>query len=356
MTDRSTYRTLLIAEYTLGLLDPAEAAQAQRLLGSDPQAVVDALKWEQALLELTDRLSPAQLSDTLWEEIAHALGMDAKAIAAYPLPLRPEQPTIDSSPPARQPQVTPSITPAVAPAAPAMPAPAPVAVPSAPTTPPAPRPAAPAPAPAKNTSQAVPAAIPTPPVSKQPPAQQQASTQQATKQAASTRWRIQPWHIGLAAVLLAAGILASRLIPSPPAAPPITVLEVAPTQGAILQAPGHSSTPGWVVTMTPHGDVLLHPRVQTEVPEQASVQLWTYSLSQPEPRSLGLIDPNLPVSVPAGLMGQIAPDQMFEMTQEPEGGSTSTGPSGPVLFIGQAVTFGQPVPAPVADADDGAKQ
>ncbi|MBP6018131.1 MAG: anti-sigma factor [Burkholderiaceae bacterium] len=347
MTDHTTDRTMLIAEYTLGLLTPTETAQAQRLLGSDPQAVVDALKWEQAFLELTDRLAPAQLSDSLWEEIAQALGMDATAIAAYPLPLRPEQTAIDNSPPVDLQQAAPSIAPTVAAVAPAIltPATAPqVATPFASPTPTVP---------AANASEPAPAPIASPQVSSKPSKRQQANTKKPADQTASTGWRLQPKHIGLAAGLLAIAILASRLIPGTPAVPPITILEVAPTLAAILQAPGHSSTPGWVVTMTPHGDVLLHPRVQTETPDQTSVQLWTYSLGLPEPRSLGLIDPNLPVTVPASLMGAIASDQIFEMTQEPEGGSASAGPSGPVLFIGQVVTFGLPVPTPAADTDSG---
>ncbi len=351
MTDRRTDRTLLIAEYTLGLLNPTETTQAQALLGSDPQAVVDALKWEQALLELTDRLAPAQLSDSLWEEVAQSLGMDAAAIAAYPLPLRPEQPATDSNALPPQPQASPPVVapsaaaPIVTPTASPMPTRAPLV--SAPDASPV--------AAAANKSEPVAAPMATQQISTKPsPQQQQTSPLKPAAPNVGTGWRLQPKHVGLAAGLLAIAVLASQLIPGTPAVPPITVLEVAPTQAAILQAPGHSSTPGWVVTITPQGDVLLDPRVQTEIPEQASVQLWTYSQGLPEPRSLGLIDPNLQVTVPADLMGAIAPDQIFEMTQEPEGGSASAGPSGPVLFIGRVVTFGQPAPAPQTNTDGSA--
>ncbi|NYT64935.1 anti-sigma factor [Alcaligenaceae bacterium] len=337
-TDHPTDRTLLIAEYTLGVLNPAETAQAQRFLGSDPQALIDALKWEQALLELTDRLAPAQLSDALWEDIALSLGINASHLAAYPLPLRPEQAVFDHSTPAQQTYTAAPV--AVTTASPAITASKPIAPPTEPI--------------ATFTATNIPDSISATTTASTPPKPPSAlvNTTSANTEKAQAKQRLHPQHLVLAAGLIAIAIIASRLIPSVPTAPPITVLAVAPTLAAILQAPGHSSTPAWVVTISPQGDVLLHPRVQTEVPERASVQLWTYSPSQPKPRSLGLIDPNLPVTVPASLIGVIDDDQMFEMTQEPEGGSASAEPSGPVLFIGQLVTFGQAMPVPQADADN----
>jgi anti-sigma-K factor RskA len=158
-------------------------------------------------------------------------------------------------------------------------------------------------------------------------------------------WRGATLVFGLIAVVLAT-------IPSTPAKPPVTVVEVAPTQAAILQAPGQSSTPGWIVTIDAQRNVLLSPQVRTDIPSDAAVQLWTRSKTMPQPRSLGLIDPNQPVTVPAALMGELSPDQLFEMTQEPAGGSPTASPSGPVLFIGRLVTFGKK--APVASPDGAA--
>src|SRR3546814_6561181 len=86
-------------------------------------------------------------------------------------------------------------------------------------------------------------------------------------------------------------------------------------------APGQSSTPAWIVTVDPQHNVLMSPKVRSDIPADASVQLWTHSKSMPAPRSLGLIDPNQPITVPATLMGTISPDQIFEMTLEPKGGS-----------------------------------
>ncbi len=161
--------------------------------------------------------------------------------------------------------------------------------------------------------------------------------------AASRGGNIWAWRI--ASVVFAAIALALALMPAKPAEPPVTIVQVAPTQAAILQAPGQSSTPGWVVTVDPQRNVLMQPRVRSDIAPDSSVQLWTHNKSLPQPRSLGLIDPNQPVTVPAALMGDLAPDQIFEMTLEPAGGSPNGSPTGPILFIGRTVTFGAP-PAP----------
>lgn len=157
-----------------------------------------------------------------------------------------------------------------------------------------------------------------------------------------------------AATAIFAGIaLVLAVIPSQPAQPPVNIVTVAPTQAAILQAPGQTSTPGWVVTFDPQGNVLMKPQVRSDIPADTSVQLWTRSASMPQARSLGLIDPNLPVTVPASLMGTLGEDQLFEMTLEPQGGSPNASPSGPVLFIGQVITFGAPEPATSPQGTDG---
>lgn len=143
-------------------------------------------------------------------------------------------------------------------------------------------------------------------------------------------------------LVFAALALAVSIIPSTPSEPPVTIVRVAPTQAAILQAPGQSSTPAWLVTFDAQRNVYMAPQVHTDVAAGSSVQLWTYNETLPQPRSLGLVDPNKPITIPATLMGELGKDQFFEMTLEPEKGSPTASPSGPVLFIGRVVTFGVP--------------
>lgn len=123
--------------------------------------------------------------------------------------------------------------------------------------------------------------------------------------------------------------------------PNVTVVEMQPVQGAILQAPGLSSSPAWSVTVDPQGNVLLIPQVHTEVQAEQSVQLWTQAPGQANSRSLGLIDPNRPITVPAALVERLENGQIFEMTLEQAGGSDTGQPQGPVLYIGSIVNFGK---------------
>lgn len=127
---------------------------------------------------------------------------------------------------------------------------------------------------------------------------------------------------------------------SRPDIPAIQIVQVAPTQAAILQAPGQSSTPGWLVTVDSYGTVRLDPQVKTSLQPDEAVQLWTRTAEGQDNRSLGLLDPNQAVTIPAKLIGVVVPGQIFEMTLEGQQGSTSGKPEGPILFIGQIVTFG----------------
>ncbi len=123
--------------------------------------------------------------------------------------------------------------------------------------------------------------------------------------------------------------------------PNVTVIEMQPVQGAILQAPGLSSSPAWSVTVDPQGNVLFVPHVHTDIQAGQSVQLWTQKPGQLDSLALGLIDPNRPITVPANLIGSLENGQIFEMTLEQEGGSTNGQPQGPVLYIGSMVNFGK---------------
>src|SRR5690606_38755849 len=52
-------------------------------------------------------------------------------------------------------------------------------------------------------------------------------------------------------------------------------------QVAIMQAPGLSSTPGWVLTVDSRQNLVLAPQVDIVVPETESVYLWTYHEQSP---------------------------------------------------------------------------
>ncbi|TAL86284.1 MAG: hypothetical protein EPN46_08710 [Candidimonas sp.] len=242
--EQAAHDRLLIAEYTLGLLSLQEAAQAQALLGSAPEAVVDALKWEDQFLGLADQLHPITPPANLLQHIQDSLGQ--------------------ASTPARSPRRWPHILMEI------------IAAP----------------------------------------------------------WRcIWLWRVLCVALALTAIMFAIK--------PKVFIQQLVPTQAAILQAPDQSSTPAWVGIFDKHHNLVLKPLVQTDVPASSSVQLWMHATESAPLRSLGIIDPNQPVTIPAATIGQIAPGQLFEITLEAKGGAPSGAPEGPILFIGRLVEIGQ---------------
>lgn len=300
---------ILIGQYTLGLLSPQETHRVQALLGRDAAAARCALHWEEAFLPLVDALPPTEPPTHVLEQVLAALDL--------PFPTEPDSvPSPASGMSAEKPE------PAI------RRAPKPTAIhPDASRLQTSHPPQRPSHLRTENDQ----AAASTRPGSDLPDGH--ATLTQDRKRRSRRVW------MGGAAGLTLVALLTLAFMPRQPAEPPIVVVEVAPSKGAILQAPGQSSTPGWVVTIDLENNVTLTPQVHTETPADVSVQLWTYSKSLRQPRSLGLIDPNQPVAIPAELMGEISEDQFFEMTLEPAGGSPTAEPTGPILFIGQVVTF-----------------
>lgn len=346
-------REILIAEYTLGLLNSHESSQAQQLLGEDAQAAAAALKWENNFLDLVDLLPPVNPGPQSLQRLQATLGHAPKPAAkpfskfaaaetAAPAAAGDQASRHAAAQAVSSRKNTEQETFTVAAALRTREKSAEQRL----NEPPVPAPDA-----AKSTatptikSSTAPTAIP--------------DTKSTIKTAAAKKPGLEPgyetkkgniWIWRIASGVFASIVIVLGLMPSEPAAPPITVVEIAPTMAAIMQAPGQSSTPGWVVTVDPQGNVLMNPQVRSDIPADASVQLWTYNKTMTQPRSLGLIDVNQPVTVPATLMGEIGPDQIFEMTQEAAGGSPTASPSGPILFIGRIVTFGRTAVNPPVEA------
>lgn len=106
---------------------------------------------------------------------------------------------------------------------------------------------------------------------------------------------------------------------------------------AVLQVPGESAKPGWVVTIDGDGTLNLESLVADQIPADHSVQFWTLIDPKDGPRSLGLIEPGKGAHLSAEQIGAVQAGQLFELTLEPEGGSPLNRPTGPVLYIGRAV-------------------
>lgn len=314
-----------IAEYTLGLLEPDDIARAHSLLGADDAAVVCALQWEARLLALTDVLTPLHPPADLLDRIHDTLGL-------------PRAPTPSATSAARPPVKAPE------------PVPEPRLLrPDLASVTAASQPAPTAPARDSRVTGASDASTQTPGKTRNAPTD---PTETFRREAASRRparrsifgalwfWRFLAASLGLLviALLLPKDIFRHEAALSaslePAASPAPTIVQV-----AVMQAPGTSSTPGWILTVDSRKNVMLEPKVDIVIPASDKVYLWTYLEHLPQPRLLGVIDPQTPLTLPVEVTGEVVPGQIFEMTQEP-GSSIPHEPSGPILFIGRSVSLG----------------
>ncbi|MDX3893325.1 anti-sigma factor domain-containing protein [Pusillimonas sp.] len=344
-----------IAEYTLGLLDPDEIAQAHSLLGADDNAVVSALQWEARLLELTDALTPLNPPGALLGRIQATLGLPRSVPAAPPRPA----PESAAARPARAPAPPSSAPPAsTAQSGMAMDFEPRLIRPDAASKPPeaaqAPRTARPAEPLGVATARREPPAVSDAPapepvrVRAAPPDPIEAFRPDAGALVPSRRaiWRsLWFWRALSAALAILAAVLvlpkdtfkhdpALSASLQPPTAPAPKIVQI-----AVMQAPGLSSTPGWVLTVDSRQNLVLAPQVDIVVPESESVYLWTYTEQSPHPRLLGVVDPARSLTLPVDVTGEVRPGQIFEMTQEPNIAPPQE-PDGPILFIGRTVSLG----------------
>ncbi|MEG0556662.1 MAG: anti-sigma factor [Comamonas sp.] len=128
----------------------------------------------------------------------------------------------------------------------------------------------------------------------------------------------------------AAAVLASVLLvreTAPPAAPRYFVVLAAP----------QSQSPGWLVQAQAEGRLRLVPLGTDTVPAEKSLQFWTKADGWSAPVSLGLVKPGEAIEVPVDKLPPLQPNQLFELTLEPAGGSPIGRPTGPIQFIGRAV-------------------
>ena len=140
------------------------------------------------------------------------------------------------------------------------------------------------------------------------------------------------WRFGAVAAALLAVFLGVRLLV--PAA-------TAPEGGryyAVLQSPDRKDA-GWIVEAAAGGKLRLVPLATTTVAPGKSLQFWTKPQGANAPTSLGLVPPNRVTEIDIARLPAMEGEQLFELTLEPEGGSTIGRPTGPILYVGRAVTL-----------------
>lgn len=158
-----------------------------------------------------------------------------------------------------------------------------------------------------------------------------ASPTPGTRPAASrTPWwqGLRLWQ-GLAGAALAMSLFLAVLLLSPAPTPERYV--------TLLQSPTDQST-GWVVEMNTGGTLKLVPvGAPSEVPAGRAWQFWTKPQGAAGPTSLGLVRAGETIEMPVARLPAVGAQQLFEITLEPEGGSTIGRPTGPILYVGTSI-------------------
>ncbi len=143
------------------------------------------------------------------------------------------------------------------------------------------------------------------------------------------RWRTGAIGAGMVAASLAAALVvtSSGIIAQPPAG----------QQNYVAVVNRGGDQPALIVRVDlASGTVLIRP-VAAQTPAGKSLELW-YVADKAAPRSLGLLGEQsrrAGLSLPAGTAG--LDKAVFAVSVEPEGGSPTGGPTGPVIYSGQLI-------------------
>lgn len=92
--------------------------------------------------------------------------------------------------------------------------------------------------------------------------------------------------------------------------------------------------PGAVVNAFASGRVEMIPLTNINVPPGRALEIWTLWDRNVGPRSVGLLDRARTTTLNLDKLPATGPDQLFEITLEPAGGSPIGRPTGPILYKG----------------------
>jgi anti-sigma-K factor RskA len=132
------------------------------------------------------------------------------------------------------------------------------------------------------------------------------------------RRRLRRWQASTGVALAIAASLAA-FIALRPASPRIAVLTPTTNGVPVLLA---ATGPGGTLTIQPEGTIT--------VPSGRDLELWALAAGETRPRSLGVL--------PAGggrVIAKVAPGTQLLVSLEPQGGSPTGQPTGPVLYGGR---------------------
>jgi anti-sigma-K factor RskA len=333
-------KEVLAAEYVLGTLGLAERVQVQQMIASDPVFAALVRDWERRLGELNVLVTPVEPPPAIleWIKARHASGDPIRdVLAEEPPPAAPEPAPTIVPPPAEPATVAPTTAPIAA---------VPPAIESPSIEPePAPRPQP----------------LPLPPATEREIA---SSAQIIELSRRARRWRVTALAIAALAAAFA-GIVVVRevqpeLMPDPikprvverqvEVVKTVEVPSPRPAQYvAVLQR--DATSPAFLLTFDLDKRTLTVRTVRAERQAGKAYELWLVSDRFQSPRSLGLIGNEEFTQRPqlANYDAITINRATYAVSLEPEGGSPTGAPTGPVLFTGKLLqatppTFAAPSP------------
>ncbi|MGE3877062.1 MAG: anti-sigma factor [Parvibaculaceae bacterium] len=143
--------------------------------------------------------------------------------------------------------------------------------------------------------------------------------------------RVGFWRgVSLAASAIAAALALFILLKPAVQAPPGNYV-------AVLQPEGPG--PAFVASIDLKDGTISVKRLGAEAEAGKSYELWAVGGGRPQPQSLGVIDASL--KIPTEYLGKVDPatlgETVFAISLEPQGGSPTGAPTGPVLYTGKLV-------------------
>jgi anti-sigma-K factor RskA len=343
-------KDVLAAEYVLGTLGGDERAEAQALIAIDPNFAEVVRGWERRLGELSAMVDPVEPPTDMWDRIKAGVAVADRSVSVTP-------PAADA---AKAAVVDPSKAAAAEPAKPATAEPSKAATEDAPGTAAVGVDAAPAAeAPAAPPAEPPSAKAPETPAEPKPPGESVSAAvvvpvrpepegEVIQLRRRVTRWQAATAGIGALAACFAAIVLVretspdslpAAMRPKPKTVEVVRTVEVPSTRPAEFVAifQKDDASPAFLLTVDVAQRMLTVSRVGAEPQAGKSYQLWLVSDKYPGPRSLGVIG--------AGAYTVRQPDAEYDpvvinratyaISLEPEGGSPTGAPTGPVLYHGR---------------------
>ena len=343
----------LAAEYVLGTLGPDERAEAQALIAMDTRFAEIVRSWERRLGELSAMVDPVEPPADMWERIKAGVAVSERSgpEAASEVVEAPSVASTPISPPAEtvSKAAGKAEPPAVEPSSGPIPVTPPESIPVAPAEPVNGAPPEPATVPPPQMAGATPrvsaAAAPAQPT---PQSTAEPSRDDLRFQRPLRRWRTATALTGSLAACLAALLTVQLINPDllpAPLQPKAKIVETTKTVEvpspkpvefvAVLQR--DASSPAFLLTFDLDKRQLTVRTVGAERQAGKSYELWLVSDKFPAPRSLGVIGAGpYTVRQPEPEYDPVVINRAtYAVSLEPEGGSPTGAPTGPVLYTGK---------------------